>query len=173
MLSRIVLWANRLKDWNTIPTSARRSASALPSSGSFWPSMVIEPDSIGFQPVDRPAERGLARPGRADQNHHFALVDREVDVLEDVQVAEVLVDCFDQDDERFSDFLGCDRLAGGGVGEVDVLTVGHGPTIDDCARDRWEASVEIRLRDLDDRARNALVTTNSPATAELITGSRE
>ena len=32
--SRIVLWAKRLKLWNTIPTSARRAASSLPSSGS-------------------------------------------------------------------------------------------------------------------------------------------
>ena len=44
--SRIVLCANRLNDWNTMPTSARSCASALPSSGSGWPSMVIVPDSI-------------------------------------------------------------------------------------------------------------------------------
>ena len=44
--SRIVLWAKRLKDWNTIPTSARSWASSLPSSGSSLPSMVIVPDSI-------------------------------------------------------------------------------------------------------------------------------
>ena len=44
--SRTVLWANRLNDWNTIPTSARSLASALPSSGSGWPSIVIVPPSM-------------------------------------------------------------------------------------------------------------------------------
>ena len=38
------MWAKRLKDWKTMPTSARSLASALPSSGSSWPSMVIVPD---------------------------------------------------------------------------------------------------------------------------------
>jgi hypothetical protein len=62
--SRIVLCAKRLKDWNTMPTSARRSASALPSSGSSLPSMVIEPDSmvsrrlIVRQSVDFPSPTG-------------------------------------------------------------------------------------------------------------------
>ena len=45
--SSTVLCANRLNDWNTMPTSPRRWASALPSSGSAWPSMVMVPDSIG------------------------------------------------------------------------------------------------------------------------------
>jgi hypothetical protein len=39
-----VLWANRLKDWKTMPTSARRFARALPSSGSGCPSSVMEPE---------------------------------------------------------------------------------------------------------------------------------
>ena len=46
-LSRIVLCENRLNDWNTIPTSARSAASALPSSGSRLPSTSISPESIG------------------------------------------------------------------------------------------------------------------------------
>ncbi len=45
--SMIVLWAKRLNDWNTMPTSARSLASALPSSGSGTPSMVIVPSWIG------------------------------------------------------------------------------------------------------------------------------
>ena len=44
---RIVLWANRLNDWNTMPTSARSRARALPSSGRATPSIVIVPDVTG------------------------------------------------------------------------------------------------------------------------------
>ncbi len=44
--SRIVLCAKRLKLWKTIPTSARRCASALPSAGSGWPSRLIVPLSM-------------------------------------------------------------------------------------------------------------------------------
>ena len=42
-----VLWANRLNDWKTMPTSARSLARALPSSGRATPSMVIEPEAMG------------------------------------------------------------------------------------------------------------------------------
>src|SRR5690606_24246386 len=45
-LSSTVLCAKRLKDWKTIPTSARSLASALPSSGRGVPSMRIWPESI-------------------------------------------------------------------------------------------------------------------------------
>ena len=38
-----VLWANRLNDWNTMPTLARSAASSLPSAGSGWPSTVTVP----------------------------------------------------------------------------------------------------------------------------------
>ena len=41
--SRIVRWANRLNDWNTMPTSARSWASPLPSAGSSSPSIVMDP----------------------------------------------------------------------------------------------------------------------------------
>ncbi len=41
----IVLCANRLNDWNTIPTSERSRASARPSAGSATPSTVIVPES--------------------------------------------------------------------------------------------------------------------------------
>ena len=43
----MVLWAKRLNDWKTIPTSARNCASSLPSSGSGVPSMRISPCWIG------------------------------------------------------------------------------------------------------------------------------
>ena len=45
-LSRTVLWAKRLNDWNTIPTSERNLARALPSAGSGTPSTRIVPVSI-------------------------------------------------------------------------------------------------------------------------------
>ena len=41
--SRIVRCEKRLNDWKTMPTSARRAARALPSSGSSLPSIVIDP----------------------------------------------------------------------------------------------------------------------------------
>ncbi|SKZ84800.1 Uncharacterised protein [Mycobacteroides abscessus subsp. abscessus] len=44
---RIVLCANRLNDWKTIPTSARRVARSRPSSGSNRPSTRISPESMG------------------------------------------------------------------------------------------------------------------------------
>ena len=62
--SRIVLCANRLKDWKTMPTSARSLASSLPSSGSETPSISIVPDSnvssrlIVRQRVDLPEPEG-------------------------------------------------------------------------------------------------------------------
>ena len=46
-LSSIVLWAKRLKLWNTMPTSARSAASALPSAGRLSPSTSMVPLSIG------------------------------------------------------------------------------------------------------------------------------
>src|SRR5690625_1632958 len=42
-LSMALRWGNRLKLWNTMPTSERRAVSAFPSSGRGWPSMVISP----------------------------------------------------------------------------------------------------------------------------------
>ena len=63
-LSRMVLCANRLKDWKTMPTSDRSWASALPSSGRGWPSSRIVPVSmvsrrlIARQSVDLPEPDG-------------------------------------------------------------------------------------------------------------------
>src|SRR5690348_230641 len=45
-LCRIVLCANRLNDWNTIPTSERNCASLRPSDGSTTPSIEIVPESM-------------------------------------------------------------------------------------------------------------------------------
>ena len=43
--SSTVLWANRLNDWKTIPTSDRNRASLRPSAASCRPSMAIVPES--------------------------------------------------------------------------------------------------------------------------------
>jgi hypothetical protein len=79
----------------------------------------------GLEPVDRAAERGLARARRADHHDDLAAVDREVDVLEDVQFTEPLVDA-GQLDERSSGELaghpGNPRAAGGrrGPGPITI-----------------------------------------------------
>ena len=96
-LSRIVLWANRLNDWKTMPTSARSWASSLPSSGRGLPSMVIDAGLEGLEPVDGAAQRRLAGPRGADDDDDLALADGQVDVLQDVQLAEVLVDALEYD----------------------------------------------------------------------------
>ena len=41
-----VVRVTRLNDWNTMPTSARRLASSLPSCGNGLPSMRISPESM-------------------------------------------------------------------------------------------------------------------------------
>ena len=42
-----VLWAKRLNDWKTMPTSERSRASGRPSAGIGLPSMTIVPESMG------------------------------------------------------------------------------------------------------------------------------
>ena len=59
------------------------------------------PELDRLEPVDRPAQRRLARAGRADHDDDLAVVNRQVDVLEDVQVTEVLVDLLEHD-QRFA-----------------------------------------------------------------------
>ena len=82
---RIVLCANRLNDWNTMPTSDRSWASALPSAGSGTPSISIAPESMDSSrlmvrhSVDLPGAR------RADDDHHLAGRHLQLDVLQHVQ----------------------------------------------------------------------------------------
>src|SRR5439155_5081092 len=47
MLRSAVMWGKRLKDWNTIPTLARRRLRPRPSSGSGRPSTSMAPPSMG------------------------------------------------------------------------------------------------------------------------------
>ena len=85
-----------------MPTSARRSASALPSSGSGWPSRRISPASmvssrlIARQSVDLPEPEGPITTTTSPR------CDVEVDVLQHVQVAEPLVDVVEHDERRRS-----------------------------------------------------------------------
>src|SRR5690606_10970434 len=52
----------------------------------------------GLESVDRPDQRRLTRSGRADHDHDLALVNRELDVLQGVQVTVVLVDVLHHDE---------------------------------------------------------------------------
>ena len=45
----------------------------------------------GLEAVYRAAQRGLAGPGRAYQHQHLTLLDLKIDVLQDVEVAKVLL----------------------------------------------------------------------------------
>ena len=55
------------------------------------------PGLHGLEPVDRATEGGLARSRRPDDDDDLTLADGEVDVLEHVEVAEVLVDAREDD----------------------------------------------------------------------------
>ena len=87
-----------------MPTSARSLASSLPSCGQF---LAVDLDVAvvdGLETVDGAAERGLAGTRGADDNNNLALADVQVDVLQDVQLAVMLVHGL-QGDERIAGHL--------------------------------------------------------------------
>jgi hypothetical protein len=51
-----------------------------------------------LEPVDGAAQRGLAAARRTDHDHDLAAMDREIDVLQNVQFTEVLVDVLEYDE---------------------------------------------------------------------------
>ncbi|MDT4829695.1 hypothetical protein FQZ97_631220 [compost metagenome] len=55
-----------------------------------------------FQLVDAAQQGGLARTGRADDDHHLAAADLQVDVVEHLGTAEVLGDALELDHRIFS-----------------------------------------------------------------------
>ena len=55
----------------------------------------------GLQPVDGAAQRRFARTGRAQDHDHLTACDLEVDVLEHMQAAEMLVDRLHRDHRHF------------------------------------------------------------------------
>ena len=89
--SRIVLCAKRLNDWNTMPISAAQSGERGPLFGQR-PALETDRAAVDrLQPVDRPAQRGLAAAGRADDHDDLAGGNGQVDVSQDVNGAEMLV----------------------------------------------------------------------------------
>ena len=96
--SSTVLCAKRLKDWKTMPTSARSSRQRRALGRQR---LAVDRDDAGvdgLEPVDRPAQRRFARTGRADDDDDLALRDRGGDVFQHVQLAEVLVDVVENDE---------------------------------------------------------------------------
>ena len=88
----MVLCAKRLNDWNTMPTSLRSRASALPSAGSGWPSKVIVPELIGSSRLIARHSVDLPEPdGPITTTTSPRSTDR-FDVAQHVQRAEPLVD---------------------------------------------------------------------------------
>ena len=67
-----------------MPTSARRLASALPSSGSGWPSMVIVPDWMVSSRLIARHSVDLPEPDGPEHDDDLALVNGQVDVLQHV-----------------------------------------------------------------------------------------
>ena len=47
-----------------------------------------------FQPGDQAQQRRFAAAGRADENDEFAVLDADVDALDDLVLPEALADCF-------------------------------------------------------------------------------
>ena len=122
---RTVLCANRLNDWNTMPTSARCRASSRPSAGSGLP---VEEDASrvnGLEPVDRSAQGRLAAARGTHDDQDFAAFQAQADGPQDLQVPEALADVF-QGQER----LGAPRTGRPGRGAA----VRHGAGRDAAAR---------------------------------------
>ena len=57
-----------------------------------WPPIRISPELIELEARDRVEQSRLAAAGRADQHEKAALLERDVDALEDFQAAEPLAE---------------------------------------------------------------------------------
>ena len=74
---------NRLKLWNTMPTSRRSAVQVDALAGHH---VAIEPDLAAFdrlQPVDAAQQRRLAAAGGPDEAHDLVLVHAQVDAAQD------------------------------------------------------------------------------------------
>ena len=80
-----------------MPTSERSCASLRPSAGSTSPSISIVPDSMVSSRLMVRHNVDLPEPDGPSTTIDLAAVDVEVDVLQHVKVAEVLVDALDRD----------------------------------------------------------------------------
>ncbi len=79
--SSTVRCGNRLKCWNTMPTSRRISSIFFRSSTSSMPSTRMRALLVALQPVDAADHGGLARAGRAADDDALAAHHLEIDVL--------------------------------------------------------------------------------------------
>ncbi len=122
--SRIVRCGNRLKCWNTIPTSERTLSMFLRSEVSSTPSTMILPFWCSSSRLMQRISVDLPEPGRAGDDDALALVDREVDVAQHVELAVPLVHADDLDREFVGDLepVGIDMLE---LGSVDGMDFGH------------------------------------------------
>ena len=57
-----------------------------------WPPIRISPELIELEARDRVEQSGLAAAGRPDEDEEAALLERDVDALEDFQAAEPLAE---------------------------------------------------------------------------------
>ena len=80
-----------------MPTSLRRRARALPSAGSGWPSKMISPESIGSSRLIARHSVDLPEPDGPITTTTSPRAIGQVDVAQDVQLAEVLVDAAHHD----------------------------------------------------------------------------
>ena len=93
---------NRLKLWNTMPTSRRTASMFFHPVGQFDRRRRRSDRRLVFlQPVDAADHGRFARAGRAADHDALASVDREVDVFESLEAAEEFGDLFQDDDRLF------------------------------------------------------------------------
>ena len=59
-----------------------------------------------LEPVDGAAQSGLAGSGRADEDHDLTMGNVQVDVLQDVEIAEPLLNALQRDDRIPTDHAG-------------------------------------------------------------------
>ena len=57
-----------------------------------------------LEPGDEAQERGLAAPRWADENRELAVLDREIDALDDIDLAEGLADSLEYDVDHAAPF---------------------------------------------------------------------
>ena len=106
--SSSVMWLQRLKLWNTMPSRERMRSIWRRSAGTVWPwlsafrqisSPLTRISAAGrdFQAFDAAQQRRLARTAAADDGDDFAVPGRQRNALQDVQSTELLVQVLDVD----------------------------------------------------------------------------
>ncbi len=82
---------NRLKLWNTMPTSARNALTSTPRPETRSPSMWISPPSIGSSALMQRSSVDLPQPDGPMRHTTWCSSTREVDAAQHLVVAEALV----------------------------------------------------------------------------------